>query len=189
MDLNYNQEETAFRGEVREFIRTHLPGDMSRKVLEHKRLGKEDYLRWQKILFEKGWIAAGWPVEHGGTGWSAIQRLYFRGRKRGGRRAPADSVRPAHGRSGDHRVRHRNSRSSTTCPASCPAKTGGARAIRNRARVPTSRRSRRAPSAKATITSSTARKPGIPTASGPICVSVWCAPPATARNRMASPSC
>ena len=42
MDLNYTKEETAFRGEVREFIRGHLPGDLSRKVLEHKRLGKED---------------------------------------------------------------------------------------------------------------------------------------------------
>jgi len=77
MDLNYTKEETAFRGEVREFIRSHLPGDLSRKVLEHKRLGKEDYVRWQKILFEKGWIAAGWPVEHGGTGWSSIQRFIF----------------------------------------------------------------------------------------------------------------
>src|SRR6185436_6250791 len=77
MDLNYTKEESAFRTEVREFIRSHLPGDLSRKVLEHKRLGKEDYVRWQKILFEKGWIAAGWPVEHGGTGWSAIQRFIF----------------------------------------------------------------------------------------------------------------
>ncbi len=77
MDLNYSPEETAFRQEVREFLRTRLPGDISRKVLEHHRLGKDDYVRWQKILFEKGWIAAGWPTEHGGTGWSAIQRYIF----------------------------------------------------------------------------------------------------------------
>jgi len=77
MDLNYTQEEVAFRNQVHEFVRTHLPGELSRKVLEHRRLGKDDYVRWQKILFEKGWIAAGWPVEYGGTGWSPIQRYIF----------------------------------------------------------------------------------------------------------------
>jgi len=77
MDLNFSPEEAAFRDEVREFLRTQLPGDISRRVLEHHRLGKEDYVRWQKILFAKGWIAAGWPVEHGGTGWTAIQRYIF----------------------------------------------------------------------------------------------------------------
>jgi alkylation response protein AidB-like acyl-CoA dehydrogenase len=77
VDLNYSPEETAFRAQVREFLRTELPGDISRKVLEHRRIAKEDYVRWQKILFAKGWVAAGWPVEHGGTGWSAIQRYIF----------------------------------------------------------------------------------------------------------------
>jgi alkylation response protein AidB-like acyl-CoA dehydrogenase len=77
MNLNYSQEELAFRDEVREFVRTHLPGDVSRKVLEHKRLGKEDHVRWQKILAEKGWIAPGWPVEHGGIAWTPIQRYIF----------------------------------------------------------------------------------------------------------------
>lgn len=77
MDLNYSPEEAAFREQVREFLRTQLPGDISRKVLEHRRLAKDDYVRWQKILFARGWIAAGWPVEHGGTGWSSIQRYIF----------------------------------------------------------------------------------------------------------------
>jgi alkylation response protein AidB-like acyl-CoA dehydrogenase len=77
MDLNYSQEELVFRDEVREFVRTHLPGDVSRKVLEHKRLGKEDHVRWQKILADKGWIAPGWPVEHGGIAWTPIQRYIF----------------------------------------------------------------------------------------------------------------
>jgi alkylation response protein AidB-like acyl-CoA dehydrogenase len=77
MDLNFSPEEAAFREEAREFLRTRLPGDISRKVLEHRRLDKDHYVRWQKILFEKGWIAAGWPVEYGGTGWSPIQRYIF----------------------------------------------------------------------------------------------------------------
>ncbi|MEM9054966.1 MAG: acyl-CoA dehydrogenase family protein, partial [Pseudomonadota bacterium] len=32
---------------------------------------------WQEKLFQRGWIAPSWPVEYGGAGWSAAQRLYF----------------------------------------------------------------------------------------------------------------
>ena len=77
VDLNYTPEEQAFREEVRAFVRAELPADISRKVLEHKRLSKEDYVRWQKILHQKGWIAPGWPVEYGGTGWNAVQKHIF----------------------------------------------------------------------------------------------------------------
>jgi alkylation response protein AidB-like acyl-CoA dehydrogenase len=34
-------------------------------------------VRWQKILFEQGWIAPNWPVEYGGTGWSPVQKYIF----------------------------------------------------------------------------------------------------------------
>ena len=74
MDLNYTPQEQAFRDEVRAFVRSRLPQEISRKVLEHKRLEKEDHVRWQKILYEQGWIAPGWPVEYGGTGWNPVQR-------------------------------------------------------------------------------------------------------------------
>ncbi|RJF92489.1 acyl-CoA dehydrogenase family protein [Noviherbaspirillum saxi] len=67
----------SFRAEVREFLANNLPSDLRKKVLEHKRLEKEDYLRWHKILFEKGWVAPNWPVEYGGTGWSLMQRYAF----------------------------------------------------------------------------------------------------------------
>jgi alkylation response protein AidB-like acyl-CoA dehydrogenase len=77
MDLHYTREEQAFREEVRAFVRARLPRDISAKVLNHRRVVKEDYVRWQKILHERGWIAAGWPVEHGGTGWSAVQQHIF----------------------------------------------------------------------------------------------------------------
>jgi alkylation response protein AidB-like acyl-CoA dehydrogenase len=77
MDLHYTREEQAFREEVRAFVRARLPRDISAKVLDHRRVVKEDYVRWQKILYEKGWIAVSWPVEHGGTGWSAVQQHIF----------------------------------------------------------------------------------------------------------------
>ncbi len=77
MDLNYSAQELAFRDEVRAFVRERLPHEISRKMLEHKRLGKDDYLRWQTLLSERGWMAPNWPVEYGGAGWNAVQQHIF----------------------------------------------------------------------------------------------------------------
>lgn len=74
MNLHYSAEENAFRDTVRAFLDTHLPPELQRKVRLHLRLTREDYVRWHKIVAAQGWAAPNWPVEHGGTGWSAIQR-------------------------------------------------------------------------------------------------------------------
>ena len=42
MDLRFTAEELAFRDEVREFLRTALPDDIRRKIVEGRHLGKED---------------------------------------------------------------------------------------------------------------------------------------------------
>ena len=42
-----------------------------------KRLHKDDFVRWQKILHQKGWGATMWPTKFGGTGWSAVQQHIF----------------------------------------------------------------------------------------------------------------
>lgn len=72
-----NRALAAFRDEVRAFLREHLPEELRRKVLEHKRLKKEDFQNWQAILRSQGWAAPNWPSEYGGTGWSLAQRLIF----------------------------------------------------------------------------------------------------------------
>jgi alkylation response protein AidB-like acyl-CoA dehydrogenase len=77
MNLDYSAEELAFRDAVRAFVRERLPRDIARKVLDHRRLHKEDYLRWQKILHEKGWIAGHWPKEFGGCGWTPVEQHIF----------------------------------------------------------------------------------------------------------------
>jgi len=74
MDLNYSAEDEAFRAEVRAFLEANLPADLQRKVRQHKRLSKEDYVRWHKIAAQQGWAAPAWPVEYGGPGWNATQR-------------------------------------------------------------------------------------------------------------------
>lgn len=77
MDLEFTAAERAFRDEVRAFLHAELPPDIGRKVLDHKRLHKDDYVRWQRALYRKGWIAPGWPVEYGGAAWSGVQKHIY----------------------------------------------------------------------------------------------------------------
>ncbi len=77
MNLTWTPQERRFREEVRAFAEAELPGDIRDKVLRHQRLERDDYVRWHNILAERGWGAPNWPVEHGGTGWNALQRLIF----------------------------------------------------------------------------------------------------------------
>ncbi len=77
MNISHHPEEIEFRDQVRAFVAGHLPTDISRKVLGHRRLERDDYVRWQRILFEQGWGAPTWPKAFGGTGWSSVQRLIF----------------------------------------------------------------------------------------------------------------
>ena len=77
MDLNYSPEEVAFRDEVRAWLRDNLPAELRDKVLNYRELGKEELLRWHKILAKKGWVAPFWPKEWGGTDWTVVQRYIF----------------------------------------------------------------------------------------------------------------
>jgi len=77
MNVNFSADELAFQEEVRTFFREKYPGDLRRKRDHGIELSREDTIRWQKILSEQGWAAVNWPVEYGGTGWSAIQKYIF----------------------------------------------------------------------------------------------------------------
>ena len=77
MNLEFTEELRGFQQEVRAFVEEYLPGDLREKVIRAFPLGKEDFVRWQDILATKGWLVYSWPVEHGGTGWSPVQRYIF----------------------------------------------------------------------------------------------------------------
>ncbi|WP_078082859.1 acyl-CoA dehydrogenase family protein [Microbulbifer mangrovi] len=77
MNNEYTPEEQTFRSEVRQFLKDKLPQDIQRKTLLGMHLEKDDCVRWQKILHKQGWAAVNWPVEHGGTGWTATQKNIF----------------------------------------------------------------------------------------------------------------
>jgi alkylation response protein AidB-like acyl-CoA dehydrogenase len=77
MDMEFNAEDLAFRDEVRAFIAENYPADLRGKQDEGDELSKEDFLAWHRILYKKGWVAPAWPVEYGGTGWTATQRYIW----------------------------------------------------------------------------------------------------------------
>jgi alkylation response protein AidB-like acyl-CoA dehydrogenase len=77
MDLNYSQEELAFRDQVRGWLKDNLPKDLAAKIANYEELTRDDLLRWHKILAKQGWVAPAWPKEWGGTGWSVVQRYLF----------------------------------------------------------------------------------------------------------------
>ncbi len=77
MDLEFSAEDRAFRDEVREFFATALPADIRQKVERGLSLSKDEIVRWQRILHDRGWIAPHWPKEYGGCGWSAARQYIF----------------------------------------------------------------------------------------------------------------
>ncbi len=77
MNLDYSEKEEAFRAEVCAFLRDKLPAALAAKVRDRRRLEREDFLQWQRILHAQGWGASAWPQSFGGPGWGAVERNIF----------------------------------------------------------------------------------------------------------------
>jgi alkylation response protein AidB-like acyl-CoA dehydrogenase len=77
MNVNLSDDELKFQQEIRAFLKEKYPDDIRKKQDSGIPLTKDDLIRWQKILYEQGWIAVNWPVEYGGTGWTPVQKYIF----------------------------------------------------------------------------------------------------------------
>ena len=79
MQTALSAADVAFRDEVRAFLDQRLTPELRAANARQAGVFAEGALNraWHAILYEKGWIAPGWPVEYGGTGWSPIQRHIF----------------------------------------------------------------------------------------------------------------
>jgi acyl-CoA dehydrogenase len=79
VDLLLNSDDLAFRDEVRRFLADNITADMRRAInLTTGFIIEPDILRdLHRALDRKGWSVPHWPVEHGGTGWSPVQRYIF----------------------------------------------------------------------------------------------------------------
>ena len=77
MHVSFTSEENDFQKEVNSFFNEKYPANIKEKQNRSVPLEKEDFIRWQKTLYEQGWAAPNWPVEYGGTGWTPVQKYIF----------------------------------------------------------------------------------------------------------------
>ncbi|HEY3653710.1 MAG TPA: acyl-CoA dehydrogenase family protein [Steroidobacteraceae bacterium] len=75
--MTYTAAEEAFRLQVRDFFENEYPRDIPDKLRNGDILGRADHIRSQRALQARGWLAIGWPQEHGGPGWDATRRYVF----------------------------------------------------------------------------------------------------------------
>lgn len=79
MDIELSPEDAAFREEVRAFLRDHLPQEVKEGAAATPSVFVEPEIgqAWNAVLHAKGWLGYQWPAEHGGTGWTPLQRYLF----------------------------------------------------------------------------------------------------------------
>ena len=69
----------AFRDSVRTFLGQALTPELKRagELTTSVFSDFEAALKWHKLLYAQGWVAADWPEEYGGPGWDIHQRYIF----------------------------------------------------------------------------------------------------------------
>lgn len=73
--IDYNAlGDEEFRGQVRRWIEANYPPALRYPI---ERLHRRDTKVWFDLLAAQGWLAPGWPVEHGGMGLDASKRVIF----------------------------------------------------------------------------------------------------------------
>ena len=69
--------DRRFRDEVRAFARDAVAPALRRRVAAGEELTKADYVEWQKLLSQCGWLTTTWPEHDGGLNWSPIRHYLF----------------------------------------------------------------------------------------------------------------
>lgn len=77
MDMSFDPALDGFRAEIRAFFETEFPRDIIETARAGASLTTEEVRRSEMALGAKGWLASGWPAEHGGPGWSIEQQYIF----------------------------------------------------------------------------------------------------------------
>ena len=77
MHVTFSAADLEFQQEVRTFFRDALPDEIREAMDSGGEIEPAMQIRWQKILYNKGWAGVNWPVEYGGTGWTPVQKYIF----------------------------------------------------------------------------------------------------------------
>lgn len=76
MNNSFSPQDLEFQQEAREFFANAYDDELRQRVEDGLSV-KDCTVEWQIKLYEQGWVAPGWPVEHGGTGWTPVQKFIF----------------------------------------------------------------------------------------------------------------
>ncbi len=189
MRLRYGEAEEAFRRRARSRGSTRTR--RRREVMNEPKQSSADLpdwaRRWQRTLFEAGWLVPGWPPELGGRNATpAEQMIYFEELSKREHPPQPEPAGARHHRPVDHRLR--DARAAGAVPA--PDAAGGDRVVprdeRARRRQRPCARCRPGPCSTATTSSSTARRYGPPARTTPTGASASCAPIPTRPSTRAS---
>lgn len=79
MDIELSPQDAAFRDDVRTFLRDNLPAEVKAGAAATPSVFVEPEIgqAWNAVLNKQGWLGYQWPAEHGGTGWTPLQRYLF----------------------------------------------------------------------------------------------------------------
>jgi alkylation response protein AidB-like acyl-CoA dehydrogenase len=78
VDTAFAPEDIAFREEVVAFFDTAYDDELDARLNNpDPAVFQPAIIDWQKRLYERGWIAPGWPKEYGGTGWDATKSFIY----------------------------------------------------------------------------------------------------------------
>ena len=76
--LHYDDETEAFRQELRAWMEANLPPAHERtERVESSAHIPEWARRWQRRLFDAGWLIPGWPPEYGGRNATSVQQMVY----------------------------------------------------------------------------------------------------------------
>ncbi len=70
-------DDRRFRAEVRDFASDSVAPELRRRVADGAELSKQDYVEWQKLLSQRGWLTTTWPEHDGGVNWSPVRHYLF----------------------------------------------------------------------------------------------------------------
>jgi len=86
VNIDHGSEAETFRDEIRAFLQDGVPPNVKEKLElrqlsgsepSYSNLTKDEYLDWHRALYKKGWVAPHWPINHGGLGWTPLQRHVY----------------------------------------------------------------------------------------------------------------
>src|SRR3989337_3405854 len=79
MDLALTPEQMSFRDEVRSWLKVNIPKDWVETVRAGSDIPRSDAYdflsRWQRKLYDAGFIELTWPKDYGGRGLTFMEEL------------------------------------------------------------------------------------------------------------------